>query len=127
MLFQKCSDVFNVEKCGSIFVVSHAVSRHENCGDFVFKLDEDAIPLDGTSDRQQQLEVRRNDERNKMIGQISLCLEDATVALKRSDIINLIKEKLELGTTRAYQLFNEAITAGVLATNDKKHYFLKTK
>ena len=53
--------------------------------------------------------------------------EDATVALKRSDIINLIKEKLELGTTRAYQLFNEAITAGVLATNDKKHYFLKTK
>ena len=127
MLFQKCSDVFNIEKCGSIFVVSHAVSRHKNCGDFVFKLDEDAIPLDGTSDRQQQLEVRRNDERNKMIGQISLCLEDATVALKRSDIINLIKEKLELGTTRAYQLFNEAITAGVLATNDKKHYFLKTK
>ena len=31
MLFQKCSDVFNVEKCGSVFVASHAVSRHRNC------------------------------------------------------------------------------------------------
>ena len=127
LLFQKCSDVFNVEKCGTIFIATHAVSRHRNCGDFVFKLGEDAIPEDGSGERQQQLEAKRNQERNKLIEQISQCLEDATVALKRSDIIGLIKEKLELGTTRAYQLFNAAEAAGALVTNDKLHYFLKTK
>ena len=51
--------------------------------------------------------------------------EDATVALKRSDTIDLIKEKLGLGKSKAYELFNAAVAAGVMRTNDKKHYFLK--
>ena len=125
MLFQKCSDVFNVEKCGSVFVVNHSVSRHKSCGDFVFKLDADAVPEDGTATRQQLLQAKREDKRREVLEQIELCLEDATVALKRSDIIDLIKEKLGLGKSKAYELFNAAVAAGVMRTNDKKHYFLK--
>ena len=49
------------------------------------------------------------------------------MALKRSDTIDLIKEKLGLGKSKAYELFNAAVAAGVMRTNDKKHYFLKTK
>jgi hypothetical protein len=125
MLYQKCSDVFNIEKCGSVFVASHAVSRHRSCGDVIFTLNADAVPEDGTALRKQHLELKREDRRREMVEQIALCFEDATVALKRSDIVNLIKEKLEMGTTKAYEMFNDAVAVGVLATNDKKHYFLK--
>ncbi len=126
MLNQKCSDVFSVEKCGGIFVVSNTISRHQPCGDFVFKLTADGIPEDGTADRRQQMEIRRQDERAKLREQISLCLEDATVALKRSDIINLFKSKLGIGTTKAYEMFNAAVKAGIFSTNDHKYYFMKS-
>ena len=125
MLYQKCSDVFNVEKCGSVFVASHAVSRHRSCGDIIFTLDADAVPEDGTAARQQQLQLKREDRRKELAEQVALCLEDATVALKRSDIVNLIKEHTGAGTTKAYELFGEAAAMGVLETYDKKHYFLK--
>ena len=125
MLYQKCSDVFNVEKCGSVFVASHAVSRHRSCGDIIFTLDADAVPEDGTAARQQQLQLKREDKRRELAEQVALCLEDTTVALKRSDIVNLIKEHTGAGTTKAYELFGEAAAMGVLETYDKKHYFLK--
>ena len=125
MLFQKCSDVFNVEKCGTVFVVSHAVSRHKACGDFVFKLNDDAIPVDGAADHKQQLQLKRQDERRKLVEQMATCFEDATVALKRSDIVGLLKEKLGASQSKAYELFRAAVGMGALATNDHKHYFLK--
>jgi hypothetical protein len=125
MLNQKCSDVFSVEKCGGIFVVSNTISRHQPCGDFVFKLTADGVPEDGMADRKRQMEIKRQDERAKLREQISICFEDATVALKRSDIINLFKSKLGIGTTKAYEMFNAAVKAGVLSTNDNKHYFMK--
>lgn len=124
MLNQKCSDVFSVEKCGGIFVVSNTISRHQPCGDFVFKLTADGIPEDGTADRKQQMEIRRQDERAKLREQISICLEDATVALKRSDIIKLIQEKLGLAQSHCYRLFNESVAKGVIASKDGKHFYL---
>jgi len=126
MLNQKCSDVFSIEKCGGIFVVSNSISRHQPCGDFVFKLNADGIPEDATSERKQQIEIKRQDERAKLEEQIALCMEGATVALKRSDIINLLKSKLGIGSTKAYGVFNTAVNAGVLSSKDNKHYFLKS-
>ena len=125
MLNQKCSDVFSVEKCGGIFVVRNTISRHQPCGDFVFKLTADGVPEDGKAERQQQLEIKRQDEQAKLREQISICFEDATVALKRSDIITLFKEKLGIGTSKAYDIFNAAVKAGLLSTNDNRHYFMK--
>ena len=124
MLNQKCSDVFSVEKCGGIFVVSNTISRHQPCGDFVFKLTADGVPEDGMADRQQQLEIKRQDERAKLREQISICFEDATVALKRSDIIKLIQEKLGLSTAKCYNLFKQAQSMGVIASKDNRHFYL---
>ena len=124
MLNQKCSDVFSVEKCGGIFVVSNTISRHQPCGDFVFKLTADGVPEDGMADRKQQLEIKRQDERAKLREQISICFEDATVALKRSDIIKLIQEKLGLSTAKCYNLFKQAQSMGVIASKDNRHFHL---
>ena len=124
MLNQKCSDVFSVEKCGGIFVVRNTISRHQPCGDFVFKLTADGVPEDGKAERQQQLEIKRQDEQAKLREQISICFEDATVALKRSDIIKLIQGKLELTQSHCYRLFNESVAKGVIASKDGKHFYL---
>ena len=124
MLNQKCSDVFSVEKCGGIFVVSNTISRHQPCSDFVFKLTADGVPEDGMADRKQQLEIKRQDERAKLREQISICFEDATVALKRSDIIKLIQEKLGLSTAKCYNLFKQAQSMGVIASKDNRHFYL---
>ena len=56
MLYQKCSDMFNVEKCGNIFVVSHPVSRHRSCEGIAFKLDANAVPMDAAADRRTALQ-----------------------------------------------------------------------
>ena len=93
-------------------------------GDFVFKLTADGVPEDGMADRKQQLEIKRQDERAKLREQISICFEDATVALKRSDIIKLIQEKLGLSTAKCYNLFKQAQSMGVIASKDNRHFYL---
>ena len=124
MLFQKCSDVFNVEKCGSVFVASHAVSRHRNCEDICFKLDANAVPMDAFADRQLQVEMKRQANKATLFNQISLCMHDDTAALKRSEIVKSIKEELGYGNKKSYDLFNEAVKVGILKTNDNRHYTL---
>ena len=124
MLFQKCSDVFNVEKCGSVFVASHAVSRHRNCEDICFKLDANAVPMDAVADRQLQVEMKRQANKATLFNQISLCMHDDTAALKRSEIVKSIKEELGYGNKKSYDLFNEAVKVGILKTNDNRHYTL---
>lgn len=125
MLFQKCSDVFNVEKCGSVFVASHAVSRHRNCEDISFKLDANAVPMDAVADRQLQVEMERQQSQAKLYDQIALCFEDATVALKRSDIVKMIQEKSGYANRKSYEMFNQAVELGILKTEDNRHYALQ--
>jgi len=124
MLFQKCSDVFNVEKCGSVFVASHAVSRHRNCEDICFKLDANAVPMDAVADRQLQVELERQQNKAKLHEQISLCMGDSTTALKRSDIVKAIQEQLGYANKKSYDLFNDAVGQSILKTNDNRHFYL---
>lgn len=124
MLYQKCSDVFNVEKCGSVFVASHAVSRHRNCEDICFKLDANAVPMDAVADRQLQVEMDRQRNKAKLHEQISLCMEDSTAAFKRSDIVKAIQEQLGYANKKSYDLFNAAVAQGILKTNDDRHFYL---
>ena len=124
MLYQKCSDVFQVEKHGTLFVVSHPVSRHRQSEGLVFKLDENAIPMDATADRQQQVKQKHRQGVAKLRDQILLCLEDATTALKCSAIVKLIQENLGYANRKSYEMFHQAVELGVLKTNDNRHYFL---
>lgn len=118
--------MFNVEKHNSVFVASHAVSRHRSCDDIAFRLDENAVPVDAAADRQLQLEMEKQNQRARLYEQISECFEDSSVALMRNDIVKLIIENTGLGKSKAYEMVNNAVTAGILYTNDKKHFFLKS-
>ena len=124
MLYQKCSDEFNVEKHGSLFAVTHTVSRHRQSEGLVFKLDESAVPMDAAADRLQQLKLKRRQGIAKFYEQISLCFGDATTALKCSAIVKLIQENLGYANRKSYEMFHQAVELGVLKTNDNRHYFL---
>ncbi|MBQ9555979.1 MAG: AAA family ATPase [Muribaculaceae bacterium] len=124
LLYQKCSDVFTVEKHDNVFEVKHGPTRHRTCGDICFKLDADGIPLSAVADRQQQLEEKKQEDKAKLHAKLAKCFEGFTVPLRSTDVINLIQTKLGVGSTRAYQLLNKAKDEGILLTNDSKYYSL---
>ena len=124
MLYQKCSDVFNVEKHGTIFEVSHPVSRHCQCGGLCFKLDANAVPMDAIADRQRQIELDRQQAVAKMRDQLALCMQDATSEIKKSDLVKLIKEKLGYSQAQAYRFLEKAESLNALVINDKKLCYL---
>lgn len=126
MLYQKCSDVFSLEKHGDVFLVSHSVSRHRTSGGICFKLDACAVPVDAAADRKLQLEQKRQEDKAELHSKMTKCMEGFYQPLKCSDVINLIQTKLGVGKTRAYQLFNSAKVQGVLSANENKLYSLQT-
>ena len=124
MLYQKCSDVFNVEKHGSVFVASHDISRHHQVGDICFKLNANAVPLDAAVDRRLQVEMEHKQNKAKLHEQIALCFEGNTVELKRSEIVKMIQEKLGYANRKSYEMFNQAVELGILKPTDSRHYSL---
>jgi hypothetical protein len=125
MLYQKCSDVFNLEKHGDVFEASHSVSRHRTSGGICFKLDANAIPVDAEIDRKLQLEQKRQEDKAELHSKLAKCMQGFPQPLKCSDVINLIQTKLGVGKTRAYQLFNSAKEQGLLSANENKLYTLQ--
>ena len=124
MLYQKCSDMFSVEKHGNVFEVTHGPSRHRTCGGICFKLDANAVPMDAVADRQLQVELERQRNKAKLHDQISLCFEDRTAAYRRSDIVKAIQEQLGYGNRKSYEMFNDAVRLGVLKASDNRHFCL---
>lgn len=125
MLYQKCSDVFNLEKHSDVFEASHSVSRHRTSGGICFKLDANAIPVDAEIDRKLQLEQKRQEDKAELHSKLAKCMQGFPQPLKCSDVINLIQTKLGVGKTRAYQLFNSAKEQGLLSANENKLYTLQ--
>ncbi len=125
LLYQKCSDVFTVEKHDSVFEVKHPISRHCNSGGICFKLDALAIPMDAAVDRQLQLELKKQEDKAKLHDKLAPCFEGFTMPLSSGDVLNLIQAKLGVGKTRAYQLFNSGKEQGVLASNEDNCYSLQ--
>ena len=119
MLFQKCSDVFNVEKCGSVFVASHAVSRHRNCEDICFKLDANAVPMDAVADRQLQVEMERQHKEQELREMlISVVPEDGS-PIRRSAAAERIVENYPYQRAKAYLLLKDFIKRGWLLEVDR--------
>ena len=126
MLYQKCSDVFNVEKCGSVFVASHAVSRHRNCEDICFKLDAHAVPMDAVADRQLQVEIERQQKEEKLREMlISVVPEDGT-PVRRSEVTEHLVEMYPFKRAKAYQLLNDFVKRGWLIEMDRSTVKLNT-
>ena len=119
MLFQKCSDVFNVEKCGSVFVVSHGVSRHRQCDDIAFKLDANAIPMDAFADRQLQVEMERQQAESNLREMFSGLMPEDGSPVKRKDIVEMLHKKHGIRKTNCYDLVKKAIITGLFAEIDR--------
>ena len=112
MLLQKCSDVFNVEKCGSVFVASHTVSRHRNCEDIAFKLDANAVPMDAVADRQRQVE-------SKLREMLACAVPEDGTPVKRSVAAERLVENYPFKRAKAYHLLNDFIKRGWLVEVDR--------
>lgn len=125
MLYQKCSDVFQVEKHGEIFLVTHPVSRHRQSEGLVFKLDENGIPKDGAADlhRQMQLEKQKSEQQVKEI--LATVIPDDGTPIKRSDIVEQLTEKHPFQRTRCYELIKQALATGWLEEVDRTRVRLK--
>ena len=115
MLFQKCSDVFNIEKVSNLFIVSHAVSRHRQCDDFIFKIDAEGIPEDASADKREADMLRQQQEGMKVADAIKIVMT-ADEEIKRKDIVKRMTERGICGSSQAYKIVNEAIENGVIVT-----------
>lgn len=125
MLYQKCSDVFQVEKHGDIFLVSHPVSRHRQSQGLVFKLDENAIPKDGAADRHRQMQLERQQSEQQVREILADVIPQDGTPIKRSDIVEQLIEKHPFQRTRCYELIKQALAMGLLEEVDRSRVRLK--
>ena len=126
MLFQKCSDVFSVEKRDSIFVASHTVSRHRNCEDIAFKIDANAVPIDAVADRQLQIEMERQHNESKLREMLARAVPEDGSPVKRSEAADLLVENYPFKRAKAYQLLNDFVKRGWLIEVDRSTVKMNT-
>ena len=119
MLFQKCSDVFEVEKHGSVFVACHSVSRHRNSGSIAFKLDANAVPMDATADRQLQAEMEKQQSESEIKEMLADLIPDDGTPVKRKDIVEQLTKDFGLNKNKSYDVINYAIQAGFIVEVDR--------
>jgi len=89
-LLNKCSDVWEVKKDGSNFIVSETDGRNEICGDWSFSLDVDGVPVpmvitpELTNDQRRLNNIKENFAISLSDGQTltysQLCIEYSEVA-----------------------------------------------
>ena len=127
MLYQKCSDVFQVEKHGEIFIVSHPVSRHRQSSGLVFKLDENAIPKDSSADRQRQMQIEKQQSEQQMREILADVIPQDGTPIRRSDIVEQLTEKHPFQRTRCYELIKQAVATGWLEEVDRSKVRLKAE
>jgi len=124
MLFQKCSDVFTVEKVSNLFIVTHQVSRHRQCEDFVFKIGLDGIPVDAAADRQQAEEMKKQGDQQQLVATMQRVMENGERESKRKDIVKSMTDQDMCKITKAYQFVNEAIEQNILESENGVTYRL---
>jgi hypothetical protein len=111
--------VFNVEKCGSVFVVSHGVSRHRQCEDIAFKLDANAVPMDAFADRQLQVEMERQQAESNLREMFSGLMPVDGSPVKRKDIVEMLHKEYGIRKTNCYDLVKKAIITGIIVEIDR--------
>ena len=129
MLYQKCSDVFEVEKSGSLFIVTHPVSRHGRSSGLTFKLDDNVIPMDAAADRQLQLEQKAKAEQQLKLAKTREAIaeffpEDGSPILKK-DLVEAMKEKKGIKLAMCYRHINNALVQGVLEEKSNHQLVLR--
>ena len=129
MLYQKCSDVFMVEKHDTIFVVSHPVSRHRQSKGLAFKLDANAIPQDAVADRRLQKEMKALAEQRRKEAETrekfaAFFPEDGSPILKK-DLVDAMMKENGLKSAICYRSISNAIKQGVIEEQGRHYLVLK--
>ncbi len=114
MLYQKSSDVFQIEKVANLFVVTHSVSRHRQCEELIFKLDEQAIPMDATADRQLQVEIEHQQEVSEAREYVLDCFDEGQTEIKRKELVNRLMKKFGYKATACYKIIDKSIKMGAI-------------
>lgn len=134
MLYQKCSDVFSVQKFDGMFVCRHVVSRHSNISDFYFSLTDDGVPCDFKSDNVGEILQRiRSAE-----GQDRLVLKEKTLdeetlkgifgesdRLLGREMIARVRQKFNCSAATAYRVINNSLKDGMFSKFGH-YYFINT-
>lgn len=124
MLFQKCSDVFTIEKTGSLFYVEHQVSRHKQAGGFAFSIALDGTPTDAAADRQLQESMEARKALNALTEEMLTAMDGSEVALSRTVIASQLMSKMGLKRSPAFRKVKKAIDMGVLQSRDRRHFYI---
>ncbi len=127
MLYQKCSDVFNIEKHDTIFEVSHANSRHRQCNGLVFKLDANAVPMDAVADSQLQVELERQQNESKMREILLDIIPNDGSPVKRNTIADYLIENCPFKRAKAYDVITNEVKKGWLIAIDRSTVKLNTQ
>ena len=125
MLYQKGSDVFNVEKHGTLFEVTHSFSRHRLSEGLCFKLDAKAVPMDAIADRQLQIELERQHKQSQMREEMAQLLDEVEMPAERGDIAKALMEAKGVKRAQSYNIVKKAIEIGLLVTDNNKDYYIK--
>jgi hypothetical protein len=126
MLYQKCSDVFQVEKHGTLFVVTHPVSRHRQSEGLVFKLDANAVPMDATADRQLQVEIESQQAESNLREMFGDLIPEDGTPVKRKDIVEGLVKNYGFKKFKCYDLIKKALKQGWLVEIDSRLVKLRT-
>ena len=125
MLYQKCSDVFQVEKHGTLFVVSHTVSRHRQCEELTFKLDESAVPMDAAAERQLQVEIENKQHESHLREMLADLVPEDGSPVKRREIVEGLVKNYGYKKFKCYDIVKNAIRQGWLEEIDSRLVKLK--
>lgn len=142
MLYQKCSDVFQVQKVETFFAVHHSVSRHQSIKDFYFAI-EDGVPAPYMSVDAERI-VEENDKRECLVGNGTLSDRKIVKAdfdeaefidsqelfgdpnvVGSGKLVRMIESKFMCGPSMAYQIIQNSFDAGTLVKIGRKYRFLE--
>lgn len=130
LLYQKCSDVFSIEKTpAAFFIVSHTVSRHRTADDYVFRIDPDGRPADAAAcwqaaqaERRQTLAGRQAQHAAGIVNDAFNGDEMARHGLRRGEIVKRIVNSGTLKPAMAYRAVSRAVEQGILVSDNGTHY-----
>ena len=142
MLYQKCSDVFQVQKVESFFAVHHAVSRHQSIGDFYFAID-DGVPTPYMSVDASRI-VEENEKRERIVGNGSLTdrkivradFDDSDFVdsqelfgdpnvIGSGKLLRMIQQKFMCSVSMAYTIMQNSVQESTIMKLARKYKFLE--
>ena len=139
MLYQKCSDVFSLQRVGDVFAVHHDVSRHRPVSDFYFVIGENGAPTyyeQGLASRVVESTQREQEGGDNMLDKVvtlddipqevfeqSMELFGDTNCVSAKRLLQLVQQLHDCSVNTAYQILRNTVDAGIAVKDGKRYKF----